>query len=48
MIVSSAGVYTSNAFPYEKGAIALIVLCKITIAYTKTALFLALLSCSFG
>ena len=40
MIVSSAGVYTSNAFPYEKGAIALIVLCKITIAYTKTALFL--------
>ena len=40
MIVSSAGVYTSNTFPYEKGAIALIVLCKVTIAYTKTALFL--------
>ena len=40
MIVSSAGVYTSNTFPYEKGAIVLIVLCKITIAYTKTALFL--------
>ena len=40
MIVSSAGVYTSNTFPYENGAIALIVLCKVTIAYTKTALFL--------
>lgn len=42
MIVSSAGVYTqSNVFPYEGGAVFVIVLCKITIAYTKTALFLS-------
>jgi len=43
MIVSSAGIYNNKAitqFPYEEGAVTIIVLCKIIIAYTKTALFL--------
>ena len=38
MIVSSAGVYTTNSLSLREGAIALIVLCKIT-AYTKTLCF---------
>lgn len=43
MIISSAGAYSNynNVFPYEQGAVTIIVICKITVAYTKTALFLA-------